>query len=167
LGRPLLWAIRRRRSAAHVQALLDAGADPRVHNTEGTSAYVLAMQYGLVEVAAALRAAGSADTLSPQDQFVAACARSDDTEARRILRQHPQIFDELTPLQLRLLPEMVTVRNVDAVRLMVELGLPIAVRGGDWDASALNIAVFQGDAELTRFLLESGASWEERHGHDD
>ena len=35
----LLWAIRRRRSLAHIEALLEAGADPRARTKDGTSAY--------------------------------------------------------------------------------------------------------------------------------
>lgn len=166
-GTPLLWAIRRRRSLDHVKALLDAGADPHARTPKGESAYVLAMRFGLPAVAELLASAGEAAPLSPEEQFVAACARADEKAARAILTDRPHIIAALSQDQLRLLPELTAGGADHAVRLMVELGWPISVRGGDWDASALNQAVFHGNAPLTRFLLDHGASWREEHGFGD
>jgi hypothetical protein len=70
--------------------------------------------------------------------------------------------------QVRQLPNLTETGETRAVQLMVELGWPIDVRGGvGWVVSALNHAVARGDANLTRFLLEHGASWTEPNGHDD
>jgi hypothetical protein len=167
LGSSLLWAIRRRRSREHIEALLTAGADPRSTTEDGVSAYRMAVCCGLPDIADVLSAAGAAESLSEEDRFVAACARGDRTEAQRILASAADIVGRLSNVQLRQLPDLAATGAGDAVRLMVELGWPVDVRGGDWDASALNHAVFRGDASLTRFLLERGASWIERHGHDD
>lgn len=136
--------------------LLKAGADPSVTTPDGVSAYRLALRFGLGEVAECLREKAEAESITEEERFIAACARGDEAEARRIGSKRPDLPAALPEKQLRLLPDL-TAEGVDeAARLMARLGWPIAVRGGDWNASALNLAVFRGDAGLTRFLLEHG-----------
>jgi ankyrin repeat protein len=166
-GSPLLWAIRRRRSRRHIEALLNAGADPSARTPSGVGAYSLALQLGLDEIAELLRQNGAAEPISEEEQFIAACARGDEAEAQRIRSRRPDLPASLPESWLRLLPDMAAEDADEGARLMVKLGWPIAVRGGDWNASALNLAVFRGNAGLTRFLLEHGASWKEEHGHGD
>ncbi len=164
-GAPLLRAIAVRRSPRHIAALLAAGADPLARTPGGISAYRLAMQAGLTDVAELLRAAGATETLTPDEAFVAACARADAVAAQRIQARHPGLPSSLPADRLRLMPDAAAWGSGEAVKVMVECGWPIDAHGGDWDATALNHAVFRGDPELTGFLLAHGASWRERHGH--
>jgi len=164
-GTPLLRAIALRRSPRHIAALLSAGADVSAKTSAGVSSYRLAMQAGLPDVAALLRTAGVDETLTADEDFVSACARADAEAARHIQTQHPEFPKTLRADQLRLLPDAVAWGSSDAAKVMVELGWPLDARGGDWDATALNHAVFRGDAGLTAFLLEHGANWRDTHGY--
>ena len=166
-GRLLLWAIRRRRSRAHIEALLAAGVDPMVRTRDGVSAYTQALRYGLPDVAAVLERPGVAADLDDEEQFVAACARNDAETARRIKARRLDLPAALGDVRLRMLPELAAAGCAGPVGLMAELGWPISVRGGDWNASALNHAVFRGDASMARHLLSRGASWTEEHGFGD
>jgi ankyrin repeat protein len=163
LGRILHWAIYRGRSAAHVQAILDAGADPKALSAHHQDAFHNAANFGLPEVMRLLKGDGPRG-LTREEQFVSACARADADEARRLFE--PGIFTRLTPAQLKQLPNLAMAGRDDAVRLMVSIGWPIAERGGDIDGSALNWAVFRGRPELAEFLLEHGASFREQHGYN-
>jgi len=166
-GTPLLWAIRRRRSLAYIEALLAAGANSSARTRDGATAYALALRFGLSEVAQLLRQTAGDTPLPPAEEFIAACARGDEAAAGRIRAEHPQVISTLSESQLRQLSELASQGCSGAVELMVKLGWPIAAPGGDWSASALNQAVFRGDAPLARFLLEHGASWTEQHGYGD
>jgi len=83
LGRILHWAIYRGRSAAHVRALLDAGADPKALDQERRSAFQHAASFGLPEVMRLLEQRGTGEPLTDAEKFVSACARADADEAHR------------------------------------------------------------------------------------
>lgn len=156
IGNPLMWALRRGRSRAHIEALISAGA-------RAPGAYKRAIQFGLKHVLDLLEP----EPLTPEEQFAAACAQADEDQARTMLAAHPELLTNMPAELLKQLPNLVESGNHAAVRLMVKLGWPIGVRGGDWDATALNIAVYQGNSALTLFLLEHGASWTEEQGFGD
>ncbi|MEM6407014.1 MAG: ankyrin repeat domain-containing protein [Pseudomonadota bacterium] len=166
-GRLLHWAIKRRRSVAHIEAILAAGCDPNAVSKDGISALVMALRYGLPKIADVLRKAGAEERLDDEDLFIAACAAGDETAAQQLKDDNPSFPTSFDPKRLRLLSELAASGQSAAVMLMVRLGWPIDIRGGDWDASALNQAVFFGDAELAGFLLAHGARWTEKHGFGD
>ena len=122
-GSPLLWAIRRRRSPAHVSALLEAGADASARTPDGAGAYTLALRFGLPDVAELLRKDARIGSISQEEQFIAACARGDEASARRIQSARPDLPGALSEAQLRLLPELAAQGCSAAVRAMVNAGL--------------------------------------------
>lgn len=167
-GSPLLWAIRRGRSLAHIQALLVAGARADACTPDGVPARTLALRFGRPDVAELLGHAGANhEPLVADEAFVLACARGDLASARAIQKAHPGVIDALDPTRLRLLPELAEQGCCDAVKTMVSCGWPLEIRGGDIDATALNQAIFRGDADLTLFLMAHGADWRTLHGYGD
>ena len=157
-------AITRGRSIDHVRTLVNAGAD--LHSTDkgGTTVYALAKSLGRTDVLELLREAGIEEQLSEEEQFVAACSRGDEEEARAILARVPNIFARLNKRQLHTMPDLASIGNQRAVRTMLALGWPLEVKSG-WGATALNLAVFQGDSEMANLLLDFGADWRTLHSY--
>ncbi|MDC8770277.1 ankyrin repeat domain-containing protein [Roseateles albus] len=158
-------ALRRGRSAACLSQLIAQGADLSARDAEGRTPATLAALLGELEALELLAAQGARPDLpSAKERFLAACAAADEASARALLRGQPDLLDQqLTTHELRLLPDQAQRRARSSVALMLSLGWPVAVQG-DWQASALNQAAFNGDATLVQLLLAHGASWEERNG---
>jgi ankyrin repeat protein len=157
-------AILRGRSLEYIRILMDAGADLRANNRDGISLFRWAEMFGRVDVVTLLREAGVEEALTDQEQFVAACTRGDEATARAILERAPDVFSRLTQKQLQALPELADIGDLRAVRTMLDLGWPREIKAA-WDATALNLAVYRGDAQMAELLLASGADWQTKHGY--
>jgi ankyrin repeat protein len=159
-------AIRRGRSLAHVRALIEAGADLSAQDRTGLGVYRHASLFGRRDVLALLRERGVAEELTAQEAFVAACASGDEAAARAMHATRPDIVAGLGEAQLKVMPQLAAIGRREAVRIMLALGWPREVKTA-WQATALNLAIFAGDAAMTRLLLEHGADWRTRHGYGD
>jgi ankyrin repeat protein len=157
-------ALRRGRSTACLSLLIAQGANLDARDAQGRTPATLAALLGEGEALALLATHGALPELtSPQAQFLAACAGADAAKAQALLKQQPDLLKQLDAQALRLLPDQAQRGAKASVALMLSLAWPVAVKG-DWDASALNQAAFNGDAQMVQLLLDHGARWDEVNG---
>jgi ankyrin repeat protein len=130
-------------NAATASLLLDHGANAAAVNAAGKTPYALAVRTGNVEVERLLVTSGGRTALTPDDEFLGACMRGDEAEARQRVGQDPALRDLLsnevgfagTPLHWAAWRG-----NVRAVRALVAVGASVNLRDRAFGSSPLGWA---------------------------
>ena len=168
---PLHHAIQRDNGLETIELLLDHGADPSF-TLHGRSAVALAARCGRGDVLDALERRGIPTELHGADRLIAACARGDETAARAIAEREPHLVAEVLADGGRLLAEFALTGNADGVRLLLELGVPVAAVYAEGDgyfgvaprSTALHVAAWLARPAVVKLLLERGAPVDVRDG---
>jgi ankyrin repeat protein len=140
-----------------VEALLAAGADPNVHDSDaGRSALRCAVRAGSEETAALLVRSGAADDRTDVDRFIGACVAGDRQRAERFLADYPELRDQFTEADRAVIVDAAGSRPAETVALMLDLGFSPQARNG-FGEQPLHCAAYLGNAEVVQVLLEAGA----------
>ena len=140
----LHWAVRRNRSPAVIDILLDHGADIDAVRRDGRTAYALAVVSGQTNVAEVLASRGADTRLSAIDAVVAG-------QGGEVLKE-----SALSPENARLLTHLAESGNLAKVEALLEAGVPVDARG-DGGITALHYACWRGNSALIKLLLAHGA----------
>lgn len=107
----------------------------------------VATQFEQTEAVEVMRAfAGDAQRL------LEACASANADEARRLVRAHPGLVDDLGPAEHRALTDAAWAGDLAAVELMLDLGFDPAARGHD-GGNALHCAAWEGSVACVEAIL--------------
>jgi len=92
-------------------------------------------------------------------RLLVACVLARRADAEAIVARHPGIVASLPPADLELLPRYCweTNTNYDAVKLMLDLGFPIAHPETSHGYTALHNAAWSGSGDLVDLLIARGA----------
>jgi ankyrin repeat protein len=149
-------AIIRGRGGEFIELLAKYGADLQARTPQGLTAYEMALGLGNASAVEALEKLGASHELTPTQQFLAACAKPDEAQVRRMLEEQPDILATVTPHETRILADAAMFGRTGAVRVMLDAGFPLDARG-DHYATPLHWAAWQGHVDAVRLLLERGA----------
>lgn len=149
-----------------VTLLLEAGADPNLPCRDGRSQVRTATRLGACDVGELLLRYGARDDATDPDRFLGACMRADRAEAERLRARDPGLLERAVAEDPAVLVRAVTYADAPALRLMLDLGVPVDVSADD-GGTALHEAAYLGRAELVRLLLDRGADVESRDGRWD
>lgn len=168
---PLHHALARDNALETISLLLDHGADPALP-VHGRSAISLAARRGRGDVLDLLERRGIPLDLRGADRLIAACARGDEADARAIAETEPQTVAEVQAQGGQLLAEFAGTGNTDGVRLLLDLGVPVAAvfeqGDGYFDiapgSTALHVAAWRAHPAVVRLLIDRGAPVDARDG---
>jgi ankyrin repeat protein len=138
---------------------------PIGHNGRGGTIYQWTLAFNSYPHQVALRKghSGVFDLLYARSddttRLLVSCVLARRTEAEAIAARNPGIVANLPPVDLELLPRYCweTNTNYDAVKLMLDLGFPIAHPEMSHGYSALHNAAWSGSADLVDLLIARGA----------
>jgi ankyrin repeat protein len=154
---PVAAAIECDCSAELIELLLQYGGDPNAVGRDGRSPAQLAMRRGRIDVIEMLGSYGAEDHGTNVDRFLAACIHADHPRAHQLLHELPGLLDRLSDEDRGVMVDAAEWGNIEAVRLMLELGFPVNTRGGAHGCTALHTAAGSGSAELVQLLIAAGA----------
>jgi ankyrin repeat protein len=158
-------ALRRDNSLAHIELMLDHGADPTLTNLfDGRSSVAMAARRGRGDVLAAFVRRGIPIKLNGVDRAIVACTTNDQAAVRSIAAHEPHLLPELLVEGGKLLAEFAGNDNSEGVRLLLDLGVPVeALYEGDpyfdiaRDSTALHVAAWKAWPRTVKLLIERGA----------
>jgi len=153
LGNALHHAIVRRRSIAHLEKLLDHGADVN-HPSHWATPYLRARVLAQPETAAFLASRGANTALTPEEQTVVACVEGGPLGPATSVPMHLQWA----------LSDAADRGDIAAIRRMIDVGFDVNV-GSGWGRTALHQAAWSGRAEIIRLLLANGGDLSVKDPH--
>lgn len=167
---PIHHAVARDNALPVIELLLDRGADPTILQ-QGESAVARAARRGRGDLLALFERRGVSTALPGALRLIAACARNDAMTVAALAREDPELVEEVRAQGGTLLAEFAGTDNLDGVRHLLDLGVPVdAAYGGDGyfgiapSSSALHVAAWKGFPRTVRLLIERGAAVDRRDG---
>ena len=156
---PVYAAVQSGCPAELVGLLLDAGGDPDARYLDGHSPYRIAVRQGRTDIADLLARHGARVDTTDADRFLLACRQGNQAEAERLLRATPGLPGLLGDDGQAALVDAAGHGQAEAVRLMLDAGIPLDARDQD-GATPLHAAALSGSAQVIRLLLDRGADIE-------
>jgi ankyrin repeat protein len=165
-------ALRRDNALENIALLIDHGADATLGNhADGRSAVALAARRGRGDVLELFARRGVTIELQGLERLLAACASNDVTAVLAIAAREPELVRQVLEEGGKLLAEFAGVGNVDGVRHLLDLGVPVAVLyAGDGyfdiatDSTALHVAAWRARPAVVKLLIARGAPLNVRDG---
>jgi ankyrin repeat protein len=149
-------SLRRLNSFTFQQLIVDHGGDVSGKTRSGMSVFQIAALRGRKDVIDLITKRGAVDDLTETQRFLYSLATANREQARAALSRHPGLIGELSEEESLAMNSAAGQGNLEAVRLMIDVGMPIDRHGINGD-TPLHYAASMGHLPVVRLLVEANA----------